>query len=122
MEIRKIDFEDVKPYIEDAAREHVPLRDKGEYYGVFDPDLKGFNGIVWHKDHAYFCYSYIFPNERGRGYHHALDKYRIELARQRGLHIITARITDMQLKNAIKLGFRPLYKTKKGYIKAIMEI
>ena len=122
MQIKIIDFQDVKPFKSMVAKERVTLENPPEavWFGAYDGDeLIGFNCSVIRNKTARYKSDYVLKAHRGKGVYNNLFEFRLAHSQNRGVRKATAFCTPMSVGTFMRYGFVP--RNKKGDIVFVVK-
>ena len=115
VEVRIVSFEEIKHHAYLASKERVSVKHTPStiWFGIFDPKLVGFGGLIFKKDKARIKGDFVLHQYRGKGYGHLLTKYRIDTLKKTGrIKIIEA--YSLHPKYYKSLGFKEIKMYSKG--------
>jgi GNAT superfamily N-acetyltransferase len=124
MNIRELAYSEVEPYGEAVKAEGAgTINPNYVYYGLFEDDtLVSFGAMICKGSNVKLMNGFTLPEYRGRGYHEALNAFRIEKAKELGMKKITGSCTPMSLHVKLRQGFREISKTSAGYTRVELDI
>tara|TARA_Y100000004_G_scaffold63462_1_gene71158 strand:- start:6172 stop:6612 length:441 start_codon:yes stop_codon:yes gene_type:complete len=120
--ILPITFDEVNKYKEQAEAEGVIYGKKLKWFGIYMTKnhtidkMLGFGALAFKKDYAIHKCDFIFPQERGNGYHTKLTEFKNELCFNSSNPVvhIEANCTPAAVKTHLNLGAKIVKKFKNG--------
>lgn len=112
-EIRKVKFDEIKPFIGKAKKERVSFENpiEAEWYGLFEGEkIIAFFCLVVKGKKARFKSNYTLPEYRGKGSLQRFIDFAVSECVKRGIFEMTAFCTPMSIKSHIRNGAIPQKK------------
>lgn len=111
--IKTIRMEEVEPFLAEAKKAGLTFCNSTEYFGFYDGgELVAISGAIWYSKKATFKNSFVLESHRHKGIYKQLFRYRMVVARERGIKLIEATCTEMSLPFYLKMGAKPIEQYK----------
>lgn len=102
--IKKIEFKDLLPIMDDMKKDGILLSEKATIFGYYDGELLvAVTGVILGKK-AYFKMSYTIPSMRKRGIFRKLLAHCISYAKSKGIKSGYANCTESSINTYMSFG------------------